>query len=121
MALVVAGEAGAAESPRESGGIMPEKTRPCEICGQMIDPERIEVVPETRLCVEHARMIGQYGGEFLVTGTQTSLGKGGSLKKNYGDVSISKKRNLEAIRKLREVHEQLQGGGAEESRDREPV
>ena len=82
---------------------MPEKTRPCEVCGQPIDPERIEVVPETRLCVEHARMIGQYGGEFLVTGTQVSLGKSGSLKKNYGDVSIDKKRNTEALRKLREA------------------
>src|SRR5262245_46620985 len=30
-----------------SGGSMPVKTRPCEICGQPIDPERIEVVPET--------------------------------------------------------------------------
>jgi hypothetical protein len=89
---------------------MPEKTRPCEICGQPIDPERVEAVPETRLCVEHARMIGQYGGEFLVTGTQASLGKGGSLKKNYGDVSVSRRRNLEALRKLREAYEQSRGG-----------
>jgi hypothetical protein len=89
---------------------MAEKTRPCEICGQPIDPERIEFVPETRLCAEHARMISHYGGEFRVTGTQTSLGKGGSLKKNYGDVSISKERNLEAIRKVREVYEQQRGG-----------
>jgi hypothetical protein len=96
-----------------SGGLMPEKTRPCEICGQAINPERIEAVPETRLCVEHARLIGKYGGEFLVTGTQVSLGKGGSLKKNYGDVSISRKRNLEALRKLREEYEQLQGGQAD--------
>jgi hypothetical protein len=86
---------------------MPDKTRPCEICGAPIDPERIDVVPETRLCVEHARLIGPYGGEFLVTGTQASLGKSGSLKKNYGDVSVSKKRNLEALRKLREAYEQL--------------
>jgi hypothetical protein len=89
---------------------MPGKTRPCEICGQAIDPERVEVVPETRLCVEHARMIGQYGGEFVVTGTQASLGKGGSLKKNYGDVSVSKKRNVEALRKLREAYEQFREG-----------
>ena len=85
---------------------MPEKTRPCEICGQPIDPERIEVVPETRLCVEHAKMIRQFGGEFLVTGTQASLGKGGSLKKNYGDVSIEKQRNTEAIWKLRDAYEE---------------
>ncbi len=88
---------------------MSDKTRPCEICGQMIDPERIEAVPETRLCVEHARMIGKYGGEFKITATQTSLGKGGSLKKNYGDVSIQKTRNTDALRKLREEFENLRG------------
>jgi len=89
---------------------MSVKTRPCEICGRLIDPERIHSVPETRLCVEHARMIGKYGGEFLVTATQASLGKGGSLKKNYGDVSIQKKRNTEALRKLQEEYEQTRGG-----------
>jgi hypothetical protein len=87
------------------GGVMSDKTRPCEICGEPIDPERIEVVPGTRLCTEHARMIGKYGGEFIVTGTQTSLGKSGSLKKNYGDVSIDKKRNTVALEKLRDEYE----------------
>jgi hypothetical protein len=88
---------------------MPEKNRPCEICNELIDPERIEAVPATRLCVEHAKMIGKYGGEFIVTGTQASLGKSGSLKKNYGDVSIEKKRNTEALRKLRDECEQRRG------------
>jgi hypothetical protein len=60
---------------------MSTNTRPCEICGQPIDPERIEVKPETRLCVKHAHMIEKYGGEFIVTATQASLGKDGSLKK----------------------------------------
>jgi hypothetical protein len=54
---------------------MPQKSRPCEICGKLSDPERIEAVPETRLCMEHAESIGKYGGEFLLTGTQASLGK----------------------------------------------
>ena len=88
---------------------MSDKTRPCEVCGEPIDPERIGAVPETRLCVEHARMIGKYGGEFKITATQASLGKGGSLKKNYGDVSIQKTRNTEALRKLREEFETLHG------------
>ena len=70
---------------------MSTKTRPCEICGAEIDPERIEAVPETRLCVEHARLVGKHGGEFVVTTTQASLGKSGSLKKNYGDVSVEAK------------------------------
>jgi hypothetical protein len=80
---------------------MSVKTRPCEICGQDIDPERIEVVPETRLCTEHAKMIAKHGGEFLVTGKQTSLGKTSSLKKNYGDVSFEKERNTTGLEKLR--------------------
>jgi hypothetical protein len=83
------------------------KTRPCEICGQPIDPERLEAVLETRLCVEHANIVAKFGGEFLVTGTQTSLGKRGSLKKNYGDVSVEKKRNTEALRKLQQEYDQL--------------
>lgn len=76
----------------------------------MIDPERVEALPDTRLCSEHARMIAKYGGEFIVTGTQTSLGKGGSLKKNYGDVSIDKKRNTLALEKLRAECKQSGGG-----------
>jgi len=89
---------------------MSNKTRSCEICGQPIDPERIEVVPETRLCVEHAKMIVKYGGEFIVTGTQASIGKSGSLKKNYGDVTVERKRNTEALRKMREACEQTYPG-----------
>lgn len=85
------------------------KTRPCEICAQPIDPERIEMVPETRLCTQHATEIGRFGGEFVVTGTQSSLGKGGSLKKNYGDVSIAKTRNQEALRKLRDAYDAENG------------
>jgi hypothetical protein len=89
---------------------MREKTRPCEICGKMIPAERLEFVPETRLCVEHSRMIEQFGGEFTYKFTQTSLGKEGSLKKNRGDVSVaSKKRNNEAIAKLRRLYEEQQG------------
>ena len=88
---------------------MSGNTRPCEICGQPIDSERIEVLPETRLCVEHAKAIAKHGGEFIVTGTQASLGKGGSLKKNYGDISVEKKRNTEALRKLRAEYQELRG------------
>jgi hypothetical protein len=80
---------------------MPTKTRPCEICKRTIEAERVEAIPETRLCIEHARMIGKYGGEFSVTATRESLGKAGSLKKNYGDVATHKTRNPTAIEKLR--------------------
>ena len=84
---------------------MSNKSRPCQICGEPIDPERIEFVPETRLCTEHAKQIAQYGGEFLITGKQTSLGKTGSMKKNYGDVAVEKRRNDEAMRKLQDDYE----------------
>ncbi len=84
---------------------MTDQTRTCEVCGAAIDPERIEVLPETRLCVEHGREIAKYGGEFLLTGTQSSLGKDGSLKKNYGDVSVRQKRNADGVRKLIEEYD----------------
>jgi hypothetical protein len=83
---------------------MSEKTRPCEICGQPIPPGRLEAVPQTRLCKEHAAAIDKYGGEFRAHVTRTRLGKEGSLKKNYGDVSVTLRRNTEALRKLREEY-----------------
>ncbi len=84
---------------------MSNQTRPCEVCGEPIDPERIDVLPETRLCTEHAKQVAKYGGEFLFTATQSSLGKNGSLKKNYGDVSVRRRRNTEAVRKLIEEYD----------------
>ncbi len=83
---------------------MSTKTRPCEICGEIIEAERVEAIPETRLCVKHSRLIGKYGGEFLVTATQESLGKVGSLKRNYGGISTQKTRNHAGIDKLRRDH-----------------
>lgn len=38
----------------------------CEVCKQEIENERAEHLPETRLCVEHARQIQDFGGEFRV-------------------------------------------------------
>ncbi|MFO0926078.1 MAG: TraR/DksA C4-type zinc finger protein [Gemmataceae bacterium] len=80
-------------------------TRPCEICGVAIPEGRLEAVPETRLCVTHARAIEEYGGEFRTFATQTSLGKSGSLKRNYGDVSVARKRNDDGLRRLRDAYE----------------
>ena len=61
----------------------------CIRCGQRIQPERLEVMPETRLCVKCSADVG---GEFEVTGVNENLAKTGSLKKNYGGFSIQKKR-----------------------------
>jgi hypothetical protein len=84
---------------------MSEKTRPCAVCGRPIPPGRLEALPQTRLCKEHALAIEKYGGEFRASVSRTRLGKEGSLKKNYGDVSVSRRRNAEALRRLREEHE----------------
>jgi hypothetical protein len=89
----------AAPRPSEKG--MSETTRPCEICGQPIKPGRLKAVPETRLCITHAEMADELGGEFRLVTVQASLGKSGSLKKNYGDVGGRLARNEEVIRKLR--------------------
>jgi hypothetical protein len=82
---------------------MSSTTRPCQICKQPIDPERVEALPDTRLCTEHAREIQKYGGEFTVTGTLERTSKPGSIKQNFGGVSTEKKRNVEGLRKLAEA------------------
>ena len=76
----------------------------CEICGKEIPAERLECLPDTRLCVEHAHAAQKYGGEFKLTGVQGNLAKVGSLKKNYGDVDVIKKRNNDVIEKLRQEY-----------------
>jgi hypothetical protein len=68
---------------------MAAKTRPCERCGKEIPAERVEVLPDTRLCLECSQAVG---GEFDVMITPENLSKSGSLKKNYGSFSIEKKR-----------------------------
>jgi len=82
------------------------KMRPCAICKNLIEPERIETIPETRLCTEHARMIVKHGGEFTLSSTQESLGKVGSLKRNYGGITPEKSRNLRALESLRREFEE---------------
>jgi hypothetical protein len=81
---------------------MTELTRLCEICGEAIKPGRLKAMPETRLCIKHAEMADELGGEFRLTAVQASLGKSGSLKKNYGDVGGRLTRNEEVMRRLRE-------------------
>jgi hypothetical protein len=65
------------------------KTRPCVRCKVEIPAERLEALPETRLCVECSQ---QVGSDFEVTVVPENLGKSGSLKKNYGSYSIRKRR-----------------------------
>jgi len=84
---------------------MPERMRFCAICNKEIDPGRVEALPDTILCTKHGEAIKKYGGEFHVTASTARLGKEGSLKKNYGDVSTTKRRNWGAIERLKVDHE----------------
>jgi Prokaryotic dksA/traR C4-type zinc finger len=68
---------------------MSAKSRPCQRCGVEIPRERLEVLPETRLCVACSREVG---GDFQVTVQSENLAKSGSLKKNYGGWTVRKKR-----------------------------
>ncbi len=63
--------------------------RHCERCHVEIPAERLEILPDTRVCVECSRKIG---GEFELTAVPGNLGKSGSLKKNYGDWQLRRKR-----------------------------
>jgi hypothetical protein len=78
---------------------MSAKVRFCAVCKKDIS-ERIEILPETWLCREHAGTIEKYGGEFIISSRQESLGKVGSLKKNYGGVSVTRTRNMAALDRL---------------------
>lgn len=81
------------------------KSRPCEICMQPIEEERLEILPDTQLCSEHAKKIAKFGGEFTVTAIREKISKAGSLKKNYGGVTPSKRRNHRALEQLREEYQ----------------
>jgi len=80
-------------------------TRPCEICNKLIEEERLEAVPQTKLCITHARAIEKYGGEFKLTGSYETTSKQGSLKLNYGGVNVIKTKNTDAVEKLRRDYE----------------
>jgi hypothetical protein len=68
---------------------MPIKPRACQRCQAMIPLERLEALPETRLCVRCSQDIG---GEFEYRAVPENIGKAGSLKKNYGSFDIRKRR-----------------------------
>ena len=76
----------------------------CEICKAEIEAERAEHAPDTRLCGAHAKEIEKFGGEFVTIATQERTDEPGSLERNYGGVSTTRRRNLEAIEKLRDEY-----------------
>lgn len=62
-------------------------TRTCARCGGEIPAERVEAIPETRVCVACSN---EMGGEFKVIVIPERTSKEGSLKKNYGGYSTKK-------------------------------
>jgi hypothetical protein len=66
-----------------------DEKRQCEVCNATIPPARIKAIPGTWLCIQCSEEVG---GDFEYTATQLSLAKEGSMKRNYGGVSITKKR-----------------------------
>ncbi len=82
----------------------------CEICREWIDAERLEALPDTLLCGEHAKQIARYGGEFITQFQEEPTSKPGSLKINIGGVATKRVRNNEAIEKLRRDYEEEQYG-----------
>jgi hypothetical protein len=69
---------------------MTTEARFCARCGHEIPAERIEALPDTRVCVKCSEAMG--GSEFEVTLVPENVGKSGSLKKNYGSYSLRKRR-----------------------------
>ena len=65
----------------------------CRVCGVEIPKERLEVIPDTRVCVKCSAKIG---GEFELKVTVNSTAKAGSLKKTGQEVSVK--------RQLRPLH-----------------
>ena len=80
-------------------------SRLCEICKGPIETDRLEGIPNTRLCHTHAVAIEKFGGEFKVSAEQERTSKAGSLKHNYGGIATSQKRNQEAIDRLKDDYE----------------
>lgn len=68
---------------------MTARPRPCKRCRAEIPAERVEAMPDTSLCVKCSEAVG---GEWDYTFASENIGKAGSLKKNYGGISLRKTR-----------------------------
>jgi hypothetical protein len=63
--------------------------RRCARCQGDIAPARLEVLPQTRLCLACSKAVGS---DFILTVQVTNLGKSGSLKRGGNEVSTRLKR-----------------------------
>lgn len=79
--------------------------RYCFVCKQLIEAERADAIPETRLCTEHGKAILQYGGEFVLSASQERTSKKSSFKVNYGGITTVSTRNSDALERLKEDYD----------------
>lgn len=65
----------------------------CRICERVIPPERLAILPDTRICVECSRRVG---GEYELKVTVGGTGKPGSLKITGQEITArrQRKRNM---------------------------
>jgi hypothetical protein len=64
----------------------------CQRCGEEIPQRRLQVLPQTRLCINCSQEVG---GDFETYVIPENTGKPGSLKKNYGSWKVKRKlRNI---------------------------
>jgi len=68
---------------------METKAKRCRICGSEIPLERLEVIPDTLVCVNCSKRIG---GEFELQVRVGGTGKAGSLKITGQEVSVKRQR-----------------------------
>ena len=68
---------------------MAEK-RVCARCRAEIPEERVEAMPETRVCIKCAEAMG--GSEFVVEAIPVRGGKKESIKRTYTDYEVRKRR-----------------------------
>lgn len=73
----------------ETDEAQPDLARPCKRCGAIIPAERMEAVPGGTLCVKCSDAVG---GEWVYHFSEVNTAKVGSLKKNYGSISLQKRR-----------------------------
>ena len=69
---------------------MAREKRYCARCKAEIPRERVEAMPETRVCVRCAEAMG--GSEFDVVAVPVRGGKKESIKRSYTDYEIRKRR-----------------------------
>jgi len=69
---------------------MAREKRYCARCKAEIPEERVEAMPETRVCVRCAEAMG--GSEFDVVAVPVRGGKKESIKRTYTDFEVRKRR-----------------------------